>query len=86
VYNSQNLLLFDKKYQFHKFDCLMQYVLTPKMNSRLMEFFGSLPLLPLACSVEDIPMNLPIINIPLISSTKHGCFSSKKRTLLLCFD
>jgi len=24
--------------------------------------------------------------IPLINSTKHGCFSTKKRTLLLCFD
>jgi len=58
VYNSQNLLLFDKKYpQFHKFDCLMLYVLTPKMNGQLMDFFGYLPLLPLACSVEDIPMN-----------------------------
>jgi len=24
--------------------------------------------------------------IPLISSTKRGCFSTKKQTLLLCFD
>jgi len=73
------LLLMDLKEQYK---ILKTQFITPHIM--MVCFFSSNRLALVVCTLHYKLINQSVI--PLISSTKGGCFSTKKRTLLLCFD